>query len=166
MFFNCRAIIERDGPTGREILVQERYKPYEGHTRLELPGGRVEEFESLVDALRREVREETGLELFFIEGEETRIETNEANTRVECLRPFAAYQTLQGPVDSIGLYFRCRAQGQLLETGDETRDLRWMPVSQISRLMKDAPEQISFVDLSGLCIYLQTAGSGWEGINL
>ena len=160
MFFNCRAIIERDGSGGREILVQERYKPYEGQTRLELPGGRVEEFESLVDALRREVREETGLELFFIEGEETRIETNGTNTRVECLRPFAAYQTLQGPVDSLGLYFRCRAEGQLLETGDETRDLRWIPVSEVTRMLDNAPGQVSFVDLSGLSIYIQTIGRG------
>ncbi len=160
MFFNCRAIIEREGPGGREILVQERDKPYEGPSRLELPGGRVEEFKSLVDALRREVREETGLELSFIEGEETRIETGATDTRVECIQPFAAYQTLQGPVNSLGLYFRCRADGQLLETGDETRDLRWMSVSEVARLLDDAPGRVSFVDLSGLSIYIQTTGRG------
>jgi 8-oxo-dGTP diphosphatase len=154
MHFNCRAIIERDGRGGMEILVQQRNKPYEGHTRMELPGGRVEEFESLTGALRREVREETGLELTSIEGEKARIETHGTDTNVECLQPFAAYQTLHGPVDSLGVYFLCRAEGQLLETGDETRDLRWMFVSEIARLMRDAPEQISFVDWAGLSFYL------------
>ncbi len=154
MFFNCRAIIERDGPDGREILIQERNKPHEGQTRLELPGGRVEEFESLIDALKREVREETGLELTSIQGQETRLETRWMDARVECLQPFAAYQTLQGPVDSLGLYFLCRAEGQLLERGDETLSPRWMPVPEIVRLMSDAPEQISFVDRAGLSFYL------------
>jgi 8-oxo-dGTP diphosphatase len=126
IFYNCRAIIERNGPGGKEILIQQRNKPYEGHTRMELPGGRVEEFESLIDTLRREVREETGLELTYIEGEKARIETKGTDTNVECLQPFAAYQTLHGPVDSFGLYFLCHAEGQLLETGDKTRELRWM----------------------------------------
>jgi len=135
-------------------MVQERYKPYEGHTLIELPGGRVEEFESLVAALRREVREETGLELSAIEGQETRIETNGMDANVECIRPFAAYQTLRGPVDSLGLYFLCTAEGQLLERGDETRNLRWMPVSDLAWLMDNAPEQISFVDRAGLSFYL------------
>lgn len=154
MYCNCRAIIERDGPGEKEILVQERNKPYEGHTRVELPGGRVEEFESLIATLRREVREETGLELTSIAGEKARIETHGTDANVECLQPFAAYQTLHGPVDSAGLYFLCRAEGQLLETGDETRDLRWMSVSDIARLMREAPEQISFVDRAGLSFYL------------
>lgn len=154
MYCNCRAIIERETPQGREILVQQRNKPYEGQPRIELPGGRVEEFESLIDTLRREVREETGLELSRIEGQETRIETDGEDANVECLRPFAAYQTLSGPVDSIGVYFRCRAEGQLLETGDESRDMRWMPVLEIARLLNDAPEQFSFVDRAGLTFYI------------
>jgi 8-oxo-dGTP diphosphatase len=158
VYFNCRAIIEREGLGGREILVQVRDKPYEGRTDLELPGGRLEEFESLVAALKREVREETGLELIYIEGEDTRIETRGSNTNVECLESFAVYQTLHGPVDSLGIYFRCRAEGQLLEAGDETRDLRWMSVSEIARLMNDAPEQFSFVDRAGLDFYIRKGG--------
>jgi ADP-ribose pyrophosphatase YjhB (NUDIX family) len=155
MYCNCRAIIEREGEQGREILIQVRDKPYEGAPGLELPGGRVEEFESLVAALRREVREETGLDLWYIEGEHTRIETNGVDTDVECIHPFAAYQTLRGPVDSIGVYFLCQAEGQLLETGDETHQPRWMAVPEIARLMQNDPEQFSFVDRAGLTFYLQ-----------
>jgi ADP-ribose pyrophosphatase YjhB (NUDIX family) len=155
MYVNTRALIERIEKGQVELLMQVRNKPYEGSTKLELPGGRVEEFESLVSALRREVREEPGLELMQIEGLETRIETNSAEANVECLQPFAVYQTLHGPVDSMGVYFRCQAEGQLLKAGDETRQLRWMPVSKIAWLMDETPEEISFVDRAGLTFYLK-----------
>ena len=154
MHVNARALIERTGTNGAELLIQIRNKPYEGSPRFELPGGRMEEFESFVEALRREVQEETGLELSFIEGEDTRIETSGAGTNVECLKPFAVYQTLQGPVDSMGVYFRCQAQGHLFESGDETECPRWMPVGEIERLIQTDPEQFSWVDRAGLVFYL------------
>ena len=138
-----------------ELLVQVRNKPHEGGKWIELPGGRVDEFESLVATLRREVWEETGLELSFIDGLESRIETNGEDTNVECIQPFAAYQTLRGPVDSIGVYFRCQAKGQLLEVGDDTEHPCWMSVSEIAQLMNDDPEQFSFVDRAGLAFYLK-----------
>lgn len=47
MYCNCRAIIEREGEQSRETPIQARNKPYEGGRSLELPGGRLEEFESL-----------------------------------------------------------------------------------------------------------------------
>jgi ADP-ribose pyrophosphatase YjhB (NUDIX family) len=160
MHVNARALIERVKDGQVELLIQIRDKPYEGSAWPELPGGRVEEFESLVNALRREVREETGLELIRIEGLETRIETNAADSNVECLQPFAAYQTLHGPVDSMGIYFRCQAEGQLLETGDETTGPRWISVTEIAQLLNNAPEQFSFVDRAGLAFYVKTVSRG------
>nr|WP_231575432.1 NUDIX hydrolase [Paenibacillus sp. FSL P4-0081] len=82
--------------------------------KFELPGGRIGPFESLIQALIREVKEETGLDVYEIEGNETRIDTLGINPEfdVECLQPFAAYQTVKGPVDSIGYYFRCKAKGE------------------------------------------------------
>lgn len=155
MHVNARALIERVNGEQVELLIQIRNKPYEGRTSIELPGGRVEEYESLVAALRREVREETGLELSFIDGMETRIETNGAHANVECLQTFAVYQTLRGPVDSMGVYFLCQAEGQLLDSGDETERPRWVPVSEIAQWLGDDPEQFSFVDRAGLVYYLK-----------
>jgi 8-oxo-dGTP diphosphatase len=155
MHVNARALIERSKDDQAELLLQVRNKPYEGRTSIELPGGRVEEYESLIDALRREMREETGLELSFIQGLESRIETNGADANVECLQPFAVYQTLRGPVDSVGVYFLCRAEGELAESGDETEHPRWMPVSEIALRLEQNPEQFSFVDRAGLVYYLK-----------
>lgn len=155
MHVNARALIERTVSSQVELLIQVRNKPYEGSTRLELPGGRVEEFESLVDALRREVREETGLELVQIEGLKTRIVTDWADTNVECLQPFAVYQTLQGPVDSMGVYFRCEAAGELLTAGDETTQMRWVSLPELAVMLEEDPEQFSWVDRAGLAFYLE-----------
>jgi 8-oxo-dGTP pyrophosphatase MutT (NUDIX family) len=68
MYVNARAIIEKEADGESMIVVQIRNKPHEGGKWLELPGGRVEEFESLVSALRREVMEEAGLEITHVEG--------------------------------------------------------------------------------------------------
>jgi 8-oxo-dGTP pyrophosphatase MutT (NUDIX family) len=157
MHVNARAIVERSTPDGIEILVQVRNKPHEGGKWIELPGGRVEEFESLVDALRREVREETGLAVTSIEGFDTRIETDAPDTRVECLQPFAVYQTLRGPVDSMGVYFRCGAEGELLVTGDETERMQWMPVSRLAALLDQDAQRFSWVDRGGLSYYLRVS---------
>lgn len=153
---NVRAIIEQDMPQGREIVLQTRNKPHEGGKWLELPGGRIEPFESLVDALRREVREETGLELTHIEGLDGCIQACSDDTNVECLAPFAAYQTLRGPVDSLGLYFRCQARGELLRSGDATECIQWTQVAQVAEWLQNSRGvlRFSWVDRAGLLFYL------------
>jgi len=155
MHINARAIIERQGPSGPEILLQVRNKPIEGRTWIELPGGRVEEFEGLLDAVRREILEETGLEVIAIEGEAQRLVVKSGAGEVECVQPFAAYQTLRGPVDSMGVYFRCQAQGELLSKGDDTEGARWVPVAQAATWLAVSPDEFSWIDLAALRYYLQ-----------
>ncbi|WP_246880354.1 NUDIX domain-containing protein [Sporosarcina sp. 6E9] len=111
IYVNVRAIIERNGPDGTEIVIQKRVKSNENKTPYELPGGRLEVFESFLEGLKREVHEETGLLITKFFGEETRIETYTVDSNVEAIKPFAVYQTTTGPVDSLGVYFRCQAAG-------------------------------------------------------
>jgi 8-oxo-dGTP pyrophosphatase MutT (NUDIX family) len=158
MYVNARAIIERETPSGIEILVQTRVKPHEGGVSIELPGGQVREYESLVGALRREVREETGLTVTHVEGLNARVEARGQDTCVECLSPFAAYQTTAGPVDSMGVYFRCRAEGDLLDIGDDAEGARWVSLPQVAEWLERAPDTLSWVDRAGMLFYLSQAG--------
>ncbi|CAN7444108.1 NUDIX hydrolase [Paenibacillus sp. LjRoot56] len=153
---NSRAIIERTCNGSIEIVVQTRNKPGESQ-RIELPGGRIEQYESLVTALIREVKEETGLDVVEIEGEDTRIDTVgvDPSFEVECIQPFGVYQTLKGPFDSVGVYFRCKVQGELLQLGDETKNPRWISVDELRQLMSDDPLQFSSVDRAGVIFYLK-----------
>lgn len=154
---NSRAIIERIVNETLEIVVQTRDKAGEAN-KIELPGGRIEQYESLTQALIREVKEETGLDVVEIEGEDTRVNTTgiDPDFQVECIRPFGAYQTIKGPFDSVGVYFRCKVRGELLFSGDDTKNPRWISVDEIRRLMDDEPLQFSNVDRAGIMFYLKS----------
>ncbi|WP_338552693.1 NUDIX domain-containing protein [Paenibacillus sp. KS-LC4] len=156
MFYvNARAFIERERNNGTEIIVQVRNKKNE--EAIELPGGRLEPYEAILDGLKREVLEETGLIVTEVEGSDKRIDTVGINSEfeVECLEPYCVYQTIKGPIDSIGMYFICRAEGQLLSVGDETLHIRWEAIDDIYQLMKNDPRQFSDVDRAGLKYYLK-----------
>lgn len=154
MYVNVRAIVERYGPNGTEIIIQKRVKPNEDNTPYELPGGRLEEFEPLLEGLKREVFEETGLYITKVFGEETRIETESADSNVESMKPFAVYQTINGPVDSLGFYFRCQASGNLVREGDDTEDIKWISVDELQLSLEKDLIDFSWVDKAGIMYYL------------
>lgn len=156
IFVNARAIIERNNMGTTEIVIQTRNKRGE-EQRLELPGGQINEYESLVDALKREVLEETGLEVVEIDGVEGRVDTSNMGYgfSMECIKPFAVYQTLKGPVDSMGVYFKCKADGRLLRTGDCTKDVKWIDIRELYSLIQVNLLLFSDIDRAGILFYLK-----------
>ena len=97
---------------GRALLVQRR----DNH-RWEPPGGVLELGESIDDGLRREIREETGLE-------------------IEPVALTGVYKNMKHGI--IALVFRCKATAGEPGTSDETEAFRWADEAEVSALTSEA----------------------------
>jgi ADP-ribose pyrophosphatase YjhB (NUDIX family) len=97
---------------GRALLIQRR----DNH-RWEPPGGVLELTEGIHDGLRREVREETGLD-------------------VEPITLTGVYKNVTRGI--VALVFRCKATGGHLATNEEVTAFRWAGQSDICGLMPEA----------------------------
>lgn len=103
------AVVREDG----KVLAIKRQD--NGHW--EPPGGVLEPGEQIMDALIREVREETGL-------------------TVGIERLTGVYQNMAR--DIIAFVFHCRVQGGELRLSDETQDARWLTATELSEEMDEA----------------------------
>jgi 8-oxo-dGTP diphosphatase len=97
---------------GRALLIRRR-----DNQRWEPPGGVLELGESIHDGLRREVREETGLD-------------------IEPTALTGVYKNMTRGI--IALVFRCKITGGTLTTNDEATGFRWATESEIPGLMDEA----------------------------
>jgi ADP-ribose pyrophosphatase YjhB (NUDIX family) len=96
---------------GRALLIQRR----DNH-HWEPPGGVLELAESIHDGLRREVREETGLD-------------------VEPIILTGVYKNITRGI--VALVFRCKVTGGRLTTNDEVAAFQWAKEADISALMSE-----------------------------
>src|SRR5215467_501920 len=97
---------------GRALLIQRA----DNH-RWEPPGGVLELGEAITDGLRREVREETGLD-------------------VEPIALTGVYKNMNRGI--VALVFRCKVTGGDLTTTGEASAFRWAANSEIDGLMDQA----------------------------
>jgi 8-oxo-dGTP diphosphatase len=97
---------------GRALLIQRR----DNH-RWEPPGGVLELGETIQDGLRREVREETGLD-------------------IEPIALTGVYKNMARGI--IALVFRCKITGGHLQINDESAAFRWATAGDIADLADEA----------------------------
>lgn len=110
-----------------------------------------------------EVFEETGLTVTQILDDPERIsQINQGDREAECLRPFAAYQTLHGTFPSMGVYFRCHADGELLTQGDGAANARWVSIHELKRLVAEESDSFLTFELTGIRQWLQFHSSEME----
>ena len=137
-------IIEKEIDGEKHILLQVRHKAdgSSDNGLLEIPAGKIREFESVFDTLRREIREETGLEVIDILGEEA-VSIYQANAyRVINFMPFSCAQNIEGEYPIMVFVFICHVEGTLLPSSSESKDYQWVPVSQIKWMAAHQPESL------------------------
>ena len=149
---NVRGLITRENENGKQLIIQLRKRAGESES-YELPGGRINEYEKLVDGLRREIMEETGLSVKVIQGEAESVITTGKSFSMECIKPYAAYQTIEGPVDSFGVYFLCEAEGEPQREGDDSGDVHWADLEEVQKLMDE--KKFSEIDLPAALMFLR-----------
>jgi len=149
------AIIERTVSGERCVLVQTRRKPGGGDTnsKLEIVGGKIREYEDVFAALRREVYEETGLQVTMIRGEEGKTLDFSAGAAFQSFEPFCVTQNMSGAYSIILMTFLCEAEGEPLSETDEAENIRWMPVHELRESVEKHPEDWFFMHLNELRKY-------------
>ena len=151
------AIIEKIIGNERYILIQTRQKEDGNETNgmLEIPAGKIREYEDVFSALRREVWEESGLKITKIYGEDTSVSTQTGDVTTISFNPYCVTQNLSGAYSMILNTFLCEAEGNLIESTNETENVHWERVSEIERLLRENPEKIFFMHINALKKYLK-----------
>lgn len=153
IYVNVRALIVRERADVEEVYVQKRMKDHEGAQPIELPGGQLEKYESLIDCLKREVKEETGFDIIDIIDPLNYVQTSSNKEFiVECMSPFAVYQTVEGPIDSMGVYFKCNVTGTALAKGDDSQSVGWVTREKLLELIEQ--DKVSGIDKAGMQFYI------------
>ena len=150
------AIIIKRVANDEFILVQNRKKNNgDGMDGLlEIPVGKIREYENIFDALRREVWEETGLHLTKIKGEEDKQFLNIDGKKTIIFSPYCVTQNLSGAYSIILSTFLCEAEGELLERTNETENIRWIRRNELKEIVENAPESIFLMHVHALRKYL------------
>ncbi len=119
------------------ILLQERCKESGGSDNglIEIPAGKIREFENIYDCLRREIFEETGLEIIEILGEGEAVTVKANGYKVINYVPFVCSQNVEGNYPIMVQIFICKATGQVLDKTNESKNIRWVSIDELKYLL-------------------------------
>ncbi len=153
------ALVERRNAQGEtELLIQKRLNCNDSvyYGTWEIPAGHIDKFENVYDTVRREVKEETGLDVVeFIDDKQTAVASN-GDDGVFAFKPFICNQYLKGKGWSwIGFVFRCRVAGDIVPQAGETDGHQWVTIEVLKKMLQENPKQFFTLQVPVLEYYIQ-----------
>lgn len=155
------ALLERKVNNETQVFVQTRFKPKSSPNytdMLEIPAGGVEDYENIFDAIKREVFEETGLEITrFIDIEIPSPKENNNGDLSIAFRPYLCQQVLKttGGLSWIGYVFRCEVSGEVNIDLNEAKDPRWLTIAELKKYLDDFPDKVFSLQYATLLKYVE-----------
>jgi ADP-ribose pyrophosphatase len=136
-------IIEKISNGERYILIQERSKEdaLVEQGLIEIPAGKIRQYENIFDCLRREIKEETGLDVMEIDGERESEVIEMNGYKVVNYSPFNCAQNIEGYYPIMVQVFICRVTGELMNRSDESMNIRWISISDLEKKLVDNQEK-------------------------
>lgn len=134
-------IIEKEHNGDRYILIQERWNnEWRNNTKeemglIEIPAGKIREFENIYECLKREIKEETGLNVVKIEGEKEAEIVRVNGYEVLNYKPFASSQNLRGSYPIMVQIFICKVEGELLNKSKEAKNMQWISLKDLKEML-------------------------------
>lgn len=138
MIPGASGIIEKNENGTDYILIQERYKENAEAEKglIEIPAGKIRKFENIYDCLRREIWEETGLEVYEIEGEKDSIMYESNGYKVLNYTPFTSAQNVGDNYPIMIQTFICKARGEIISFTNETRNVKWVSLTELKEFLE------------------------------
>lgn len=155
------AILQKKDSGGLKIFIQTRWKPhidapYSG--MFEIPAGGIEPYEDVYDALKREVKEECGLDVVRIINDfKSTIEEPAIGDKAFTFKPFLCQQVLstRNGLPWIGFVFLCEVAGEVKMQETEAKDPTWVNLNELEKMVTNEPEKIFPLQLPVLKYYLE-----------
>jgi len=144
-----------------ELFLQTRWKPtisptYSG--MLEIPAGAIDSYENVYDSLKREIKEETNLEIVkIIDDYQGKIRSPRQNDSSFVFKPFICQQATEtnNGLPWIGFVFLCEVKGEVILNIDEAKDPRWVTESELRKIITEDFQNIFPLQLPVLEYFLE-----------
>lgn len=159
------AILFKKDENGVNVFIQTRWKPninspYSG--MFEIPAGGIDAYENVYEALKREVKEECGLDIVkVINNFQSAIDEPTLGDKAFVFNPFVCQQVLstRNGLPWIGFVFLCEVEGEIQMQESEAKDPMWVTLDELEKLLRTNSEKIFPLQLPVLKYYLQWARS-------
>lgn len=150
-------IVESEIKGEKAILMQTRKKDsIEGTGFFEIPAGKIREFENIFDCLRREIKEETGLDVIEIYGEKKASVVKNGEYKVVGYEPFYCSQNTTGVYPIMVTTFICKVEGEQLSASNESENIGFVTLTELRQQLTTNREQFYPMHIAALEKYLNT----------